>query len=151
LTTNPTLMKKAGITDYKKFCLEVLGHIKDKPISFEVFTDDLAEMKRQALEINTWGENVYVKIPITNTEGVETAPLINELSHKGIKLNVTAILTLDQVRTTVEALKGGAPSVVSVFAGRIADTGRDPKPVMTAAAALCQMAGDQVELLWASC
>ncbi len=151
LTTNPTLMKKAGITDYKKFCLAVLQEIKDKPISFEVFTDDIGEMKRQALEIATWGKNVYVKIPITNSEGVSTISLIRELSHQHIKLNVTAILTLEQVTETVEALKGGAPSIVSVFAGRIADTGRDPKPIMRAASALCRAGGPQIELLWASC
>ena len=150
LTTNPTLMKKAGITNYKEFCLGILKEIKDKPISFEVFTDDLAEMKRQALEILKWGDNVYVKIPITNSEGASTIPLIHELSHKGIKLNVTALLTLEQVRQTTEALKGGAPSVVSVFAGRIADTGRDPKPLMQASLALCRAAGREMELLWAS-
>jgi transaldolase len=150
LTTNPTLMKKAGISNYKEFCLGILKEIKDKPISFEVFTDDLAEMKRQALEINKWAPNVYVKIPISNTEGVSTVPLIKELTHQGIKLNVTAILTLDQVAKTCEALKGGSPSIVSIFAGRIADTGRDPKPIMTAALALCRAADPKIELLWAS-
>lgn len=151
LTTNPTLMKKAGITDYKTFCLQVLKDIKDKPISFEVFTDDIAEMKTQALEINKWAPNVYVKIPITNSEGVSTIPLIRDLSHQGIKLNVTAILTLEQVLETVGALKGGAPSIVSIFAGRIADTGRDPKPIMAAAREICRNADKKIELLWASC
>lgn len=154
LTTNPTLMKKSGITDYEAFCLQCLKDIKDKPISFEVFTDDIAEMKTQALKINKWAANVYVKIPITNSEGVSTISLIRDLSHQGIKLNVTAILTLDQVTKTVEALKGGAPSIVSVFAGRIADTGRDPKPLMAAAVAICRSAdptGKNIELLWASC
>lgn len=150
LTTNPTLMKKSGITDYKAFCLDILKSIKDKPLSFEVFADDFKEMKRQALEIKTWGENVYVKIPITNSEGQSSIPLIQELSHQGVKLNITAILTLDQVLDTVNAVKGGAPSIVSVFAGRIADTGRDPVPLMMAASALCRNAGPQVELLWAS-
>jgi transaldolase len=151
LTTNPTLMKKAGIADYQEFCKGILKQIKDKPISFEVFTDDLSEMKRQALEIAKWADNVYVKIPVTNTEGNLTTPLIRELSHQGIKLNVTAILTLEQVIQVSEALRGGAPSVVSVFAGRIADTGRDPKPIMAAAREICRNAGNQIELLWASC
>ena len=151
LTTNPTLMKKAGLTDYEAFCLQCLKDIKDKPISFEVFTDDIAEMKTQALKINKWASNVYVKIPITNSEGQSTAALIKDLSHQGIKLNVTAILTLDQVLSTVEALKGGAPSIVSVFAGRIADTGRDPKPLMAASVAICRSADKNIELLWASC
>jgi transaldolase len=151
LTTNPTLMKKAGIANYTQFCQGILKDIKDKPISFEVFTDDLSEMKRQALEITKWADNVYVKIPITNTEGTSTVPLIKELSHQGIKLNVTAILTLEQVLNTAQALKGGAPSVVSVFAGRIADTGRDPKPLMAAALEICRSADPKMELLWASC
>jgi transaldolase len=150
LTTNPSLMKKAGVTDYPTFCKEVLSKITDKPISFEVFADNLDEMRRQALEIGSWGRNVYVKIPITNSEGVSTAPLLNELSHKNIKLNVTAILTLPQVIDTCTAVKGGAPSVVSVFAGRIADTGRDPMPLMAAAAEICRAHGKQIELLWAS-
>ena len=150
LTTNPSLMKKAGISDYRAFSKEVLTHIKDKPISFEVFADDLNEMRRQAHEIAAWGENVYVKIPITNTEGVSTAPLIKELSHQNIKLNVTAILTLGQVVETCENVKGGAPSIVSVFAGRIADTGRDPVPLMQASLEICKSADSNIELLWAS-
>ncbi len=150
LTTNPTLMKKAGITDYKSFCLDILSHIKKLPISFEVFTDDIKDMKRQALEIKTWADNVYVKIPITNSEGQSTIPLIKELSQAGVKLNVTAILTMQQVVETVHALKGGAPSIVSVFAGRIADTGRDPFPLMAASADLCRTTDPKIELLWAS-
>lgn len=150
LTTNPTLMKKAGVTDYRSFCKDILTQIKDKPISFEVFADDFSEMERQALEIATWGSNVYVKIPITNSEGQSSIPLITNLSKKKVKLNVTALLTLEQVRQTCEAVKGGAPSVVSVFAGRVADTGRDPIPLMQASLALCQAAGKDVELLWAS-
>lgn len=151
LTTNPTLMKKAGITDYRAFAKEVLTHIKEKPISFEVFSDDLADMKRQALELAAWGSNVYVKIPVTNSEGVSTAPLIRELSGAGVKLNVTAILTLEQVVTVCRQLDPKVPAVVSVFAGRIADTGRDPMPMMSAALEMCKMTGPGVELLWASC
>jgi transaldolase len=149
-TTNPTLMRKAGISDYRAFAKEVLAAIKDRPISFEVFADEFPEMKRQALEIATWGANVYVKIPITNTKRASAAPLIKELASSGVKLNVTAICTLDQVRETAAALKGGAPSVVSVFAGRIADTGRDPVPLMKEALSICRAAGTGIELLWAS-
>jgi transaldolase len=149
-TTNPTLMRKAGITDYRAFAHEVLAAIKDKPISFEVFADEFSEMKRQALEIKTWGDNVYVKIPITNTKRESAAPLIRELASSGVKLNVTALCTVDQVRETAAALKGGAPSVVSVFAGRIADTGRDPIPLMKESLTICRAAGKGVELLWAS-
>lgn len=150
LTTNPSLMKKAGVTDYKAYSLEILGHIKDKPISFEVFTDDIKDMHRQAMEIKTWGKNVYVKIPITNSEGESTIPLIHELSHQGVSLNVTAIFTMKQVIETVQALKGGAPSIVSVFAGRIADTGRDPMPLMYASSEICRGTDKNIELLWAS-
>lgn len=151
ITTNPSLMKKAGVTDYKSFCHDILGLIQDKPISFEVFSDDINEMRRQALEIKTWGKNVYVKIPITNSEGISTIPLVQELSHKGVKLNVTAIFTLQQIVDTVMAVKGGAPSIVSVFAGRIADTGRDPMPLMTTASEYCKKMDKNIELLWASC
>jgi transaldolase len=150
LTTNPSLMKKAGISDYPAFCKEILASIKDKPISFEVFADEFSEMKRQALEINSWGKNVYVKIPITNSHGESSIPLVKELTSKGVKLNVTALLTLEQVWQTCQAVKGGAPTVVSVFAGRVADTGRDPRPLMTASAEMCRWAGKDVELLWAS-
>ena len=150
ITTNPSLMKKAGVKDYKAFCLDILKEIKDKPLSFEVFTDDIKDMKRQAQEIKTWGSNVYVKIPVMNTEGHSTMGLVEELSHSGVKLNVTALLTLDQVKETCAAVKGGAPSIVSVFAGRVADTGRDPMPLMSASSELCMAAGPQVECLWAS-
>jgi transaldolase len=149
LTTNPSLMKKAGITSYKEFCLDILNHITDKPLSFEVFSDEINEMKRQALEINTWGKNIYVKIPITNSEGQSTIGLAKELSAKGVKLNITAIFTINQVLETVAAVKGGAPSIVSVFAGRIADTGRDPMPLMMAASEICAV-DKNIELLWAS-
>lgn len=149
-TTNPTLMRKAGISNYRQFARDVLAAIRDKPISFEVFADEWGEMKRQAREIATWGDNVYVKIPITNTRGEPAAPLIRELTSAGVKVNVTAICTLDQVRETAQALRGGAPSVVSVFAGRIADTGRDPIPLMREALTICRAAGRGVELLWAS-
>jgi transaldolase len=149
-TTNPTLMRKDGVSDYRAFAKEVLGHLKTQPISFEVFADEFAEMKRQALEIKTWGENVYVKIPITNTKRESSIPLVKELSHAGVKLNVTAICTIEQVRETAAALAGGAPSVVSVFAGRIADTGRDPVPLMKECLSICRAADKKIELLWAS-
>lgn len=150
LTTNPSLMKKAGVSDYKSFCLYILTHIKDKPLSFEVFTDSLPEMAKQAQEIKTWGSNVYVKIPIMNSEGQSTIELVRELAHKGVKLNVTAIFTMEQIVETVMAVKGGAPSIVSVFAGRIADSGRNPMPTMTAASELCRTVDKNIELLWAS-
>ncbi|NDG28200.1 MAG: transaldolase, partial [Proteobacteria bacterium] len=150
LTTNPSLMRKSGVKDYKAFCLDILSQIKTHPISFEVFADDFQEMHRQALEINSWGKNVYVKIPITNSLGQPALELIEKLSHQGVKLNVTALFTLEQVEPTVKALKGGAPSIVSVFAGRVADTGRDPMPLMIASAELCQKADKNIELLWAS-
>jgi transaldolase len=149
-TTNPTLMRKAGISDYQAFAKEVLASISDKPISFEVFADEFPEMQRQARQIATWGDNVYVKIPITNTRRDSAVPLIKELAGAGVKLNVTAICTLEQVRETAQALKGGAPSVVSVFAGRIADTGRDPVPLMKEALGICRSADARIELLWAS-
>src|SRR2546423_5214342 len=130
ITTNPTLMRKAGIADYEKFAREILGTIKDKPISFEVFSDEFPEMRRQALKISQWQKNVYVKIPVTNTRTEPSLPLIRELAQEGVQLNITAILTTDQVRKVVEALDSKIPSVVSVFAGRIADTGHDPMPLM---------------------
>ena len=150
MTTNPSLMKKSGVKDYRAFCQDILSHVKTKPISFEVFADEFSEMKRQAMEIAGWGSNVYVKIPITNCEGQSTIPLIQELSHQKVKLNVTALLTLPQVLETCQALKGGAPSIVSVFAGRIADTGVDPIPMMQASLAMCESADPNIELLWAS-
>jgi len=149
-TTNPTLMRKDGVSDYRAFAREVLAHVKTQPISFEVFADEFPEMRRQALEIKTWADNVYVKIPITNTRRESAIPLVKELASSGVKLNVTAICTLDQVRDTAAALAGGAPSVVSVFAGRIADTGRDPVPLMREALGICRAAGKGIELLWAS-
>jgi transaldolase len=148
-TTNPTLMHKAGLTDYRAFARDVLAAIPDRPISFEVFADDFAEMERQAREIATWGEHVYVKIPVTNTRREPAYELVHRLSHAGVKLNVTAILTLGQVRDVVAALSGGVPSCVSVFAGRIADTGVDPVPIMSAAVELLRLAPG-AELIWAS-
>ena len=148
-TTNPTLMRKAGITDYRAFARQVVDAIPDRPISFEVFSDEFAEMERQALEIATWGEHVYVKIPVTNTRREPAFDLIHRLSHRGVRLNVTAIMTLDQVRSVVDALTGGAPSNVSVFAGRIADTGRDPVPLMAEAVSILKQE-PSAELIWAS-
>jgi len=148
-TTNPTLMQKAGIRDYRGFARDVVGAIPDRPISFEVFSDDFAGMERQAREIATWGDNVYVKIPVTNTKRESAVPLVRRLSHEGVRLNVTALMTLDQVRDVVDALAGGAPSCVSVFAGRIADTGRDPLPLMISALDVIKRA-PAAELIWAS-
>ena len=149
-TTNPTLMRKAGISDYEAFARDILGAIPDRPISFEVFSDEFEEMRRQALKIAAWGNNVNVKIPITNTRGQSALPLVQDLAHAGVKLNVTAILTVEQVRGTAAALAGGAPSIVSVFAGRVADAGVDPIPHMAACLKLVRAAGPGVELLWAS-
>jgi transaldolase len=149
LTTNPTLMKKAGIKDYEAFAKDILLEVKDKSISFEVFSDDLDEMEKQALKIATWGENVYVKIPITNTKGIPTYSLIKKLSDKGVKVNVTAIMTLEQVRDVVLSLNHSVPSYVSVFAGRIADTGVDPVPLMAAAVQITSM-NSKAEVIWAS-
>ena len=149
LTTNPTLMKKAGVASYEKFAHEVLAVIEDKPISFEVFADDFPTMKKQALQIRSWGKNVYVKIPITNTKGEASLALIKELAHEGVSLNITAILPLEQVRSLVEVLPREATAIVSVFAGRIADTGVDPMPIMRE----CRLMLDNLpkaELLWAS-
>ncbi len=148
-TTNPTLMKKAGLTDYKKFAQEALTAITDLPISFEVFSDDFQEMEREAYEINSWGKNVNIKIPITNTKGESSVPLITKLSRKGLKLNVTAILTLKQVEEVAQALDTNTESIVSVFAGRIADTGVDPMPLMREAASILKNK-PKAELLWAS-
>jgi transaldolase len=148
-TTNPTLMRKVGITDYRGFAHEILAAIPDRPISFEVFSDEFDEMERQAREIATWGANVYVKIPITNTRREPAYELVRALSHDGVKVNVTAMMTLDQVRAIADALRGGAPSNVSVFAGRIADTGRDPMPIMSESVRiLADVPG--AELIWAS-
>jgi transaldolase len=149
LTTNPSLMKKAGIRDYEAFARDILQTVTAKPISLEVFSDDFAEMKRQALKIAGWGKNVYVKIPITNSRGEPSLPLIRDLAAQQVHLNVTAILPLGQVRDVAAALNPAVPSVVSVFAGRIADTGRDPMPLMRASRALLE-GQPKAELLWAS-
>jgi len=148
-TTNPTLMRKVGITNYEAFAREVLQLIPDRSISFEVFADDFETMYRQARQIDSWGENVFVKIPITNTAGESSVPLIKRLVGDGIKLNITAILTLEQVQAVNSVLSPHVPAIVSVFAGRIADTGRDPVPLMAAAAQMLK-AESQAELLWAS-
>lgn len=149
LTTNPTLMKKAGIKDYEAFAKDILCEVKDKSISFEVFSDEIDEMEKQALKIATWGENVYVKIPVTNTKGIPTYSLIKKLSDNGVKVNVTAIMTLEQVRDVVLSLNSSVPSYVSVFAGRIADTGVDPVPLMSAAVKITSLKS-KAEVIWAS-
>ncbi len=149
LTTNPTLMRKVGIADYEKFAREVLEVVKEKPISFEVFSDEFPEMRRQALQIGKWQENVYVKIPITNTRGDSALPLIKELSEEGVRLNLTAILTREQVEGVAKAVKRDVPCVVSVFAGRVADTGVDPMPLMKDSLAMLRNL-PEAELLWAS-
>ncbi|HJL57587.1 MAG: transaldolase [Pseudomonadales bacterium] len=148
-TTNPTLMKKVGISDYEAFAHDILQAIPDRPISFEVFADDFDEMERQALKIRTWGENVYVKIPVSNTRQQMSYDLIGKLADAGVHLNITAILTLEQVNAVADAVKNGPASVVSVFAGRIADTGLDPVPLMSKALEILEVA-PQAELLWAS-
>jgi transaldolase len=148
-TTNPTLMKKDGVTDYRDFAREVLSHIKDKPISFEVFTDDFDSMEVQAKEIGSWGDNVYIKIPVTNTKGEPSYNLVKKLTSEGYKLNVTAILTVEQVKNVADSLSQDVPSIVSVFAGRIADTGRDPIPYMTESKEILD-SNPNAELLWAS-
>ncbi len=149
LTTNPTLMKKAGIADYRAFSKDILTFVKDKPISFEVFSDDFLEMERQALEIASWGENVYVKIPITNTKQETCCALVKKLADQKVKLNVTALMTLDQVRNVVASLNPNIPSYVSVFAGRIADTGINPVPIMAKAVEILKLV-PTAELIWAS-
>jgi transaldolase len=149
LTTNPTLMRKAGIRDYKAFCLDILSAIKDKPISFEVFSDEFNEMERQAMEIASWGPNVYVKIPVTNTRRECCDSLVRLLSREGVKVNVTALMTIAQVQSVVAALDPNTPSYISVFAGRIADTGRDPLPLMSKALEVMRTA-PAAELIWAS-
>jgi len=148
-TTNPTLMRKAGISDFEGFARDILQNIRDRPISVEVFADDFVEMDKQARRITQWGDNVYVKVPVTNTKGETANPLIQRLSADGVKLNVTAMMTTEQVRATAKALTDGAPSVVSVFAGRIADTGRDPLPLMKEALEIIKPQS-QIELIWAS-
>jgi transaldolase len=148
-TTNPTLMRQSGVTDYEGFARKLLEHITDRPISFEVFADDHREMVRQAALIASWGSNVYVKIPVTDTQGTSTAAVVRELAASGVHLNVTALMTIPQVEVVSAALAGGPPAIVSVFAGRVADTGRDPVPLMRTA--LDTMAPyPELELLWAS-
>ena len=148
-TTNPTLMRKAGIVDYRAFARDILAAVPDRPISFEVFSDEFDEMERQAREIASWGEQVYVKIPVTNTRREPSYGLIARLSASGIKVNVTALMTVAQVRDVAAALTAGVPAYVSVFAGRIADTGRDPSPLMAEAVQALQRAPG-AELIWAS-
>ncbi len=148
-TTNPTLMKKAGISDYRAFAKDVLQTIPDRPISFEVLSDDFHEMERQALEIAGWGDQVYVKIPVTNTRREPSYDLIRKLSHRQVKLNITAVMTLDQIKHVMQNISSHTPSFISVFAGRIADTGNDPMPVMAAAVELMKTT-PKAELIWAS-
>ena len=148
-TTNPTLMRSAGVKNYEAFAREILDVIRDRPISFEVFADNFGEMERQARKIAAWGENVYVKIPISNTKRQSSMELAGQLAHSGVKVNITAVLTLDQVRAAADALTGGSPGIISIFAGRIADTGRDPVPTVAAAVDLVS-AYSNIELIWAS-
>ena len=148
-TTNPTLMRKAGVENYERFAREVLEAVRDRPISFEVFSDDFDEMERQALRISSWAENVYVKVPVTNTKGDPSEAVVRKLADQGVKVNVTALMTPAQVGEVVEWLAGGPPCYVSVFAGRIADSGRDPVPLMAEALELVGR-HPNVELIWAS-
>tara|TARA_Y100000748_G_C15494962_1_gene487894 strand:+ start:1496 stop:2200 length:705 start_codon:yes stop_codon:yes gene_type:complete len=148
-TTNPTLMKAAGIKDYKAFSLDILSHIKEKPISLEVFSDDFIEMEKQALEIASWANNIYVKIPITNTKSESSLDLIHSLSNQGVKLNITAMMTVQQVESILPALSAGKGSYVSVFAGRIADAGVDPLPIMSEVVSMLTDHSN-IELIWAS-
>lgn len=148
-TTNPTLMWKAGLTDYAEFCHRLLAEITDRPISFEVFADDPAEIRRQAKAIAQWGSNVFVKVPVTTTRGESLAGVVSDLSRDGVQVNVTAVFTPRQVGEITAAVTGGAPSFISVFAGRIADTGRDPVPIMREALAIMR-AAPRAELIWAS-
>jgi transaldolase len=148
-TTNPTLMRKAGINDYRAFAIDVLRVVVNRPVSFEVFADDFAQMEKQAHEIASWGNNVNVKIPVTNTKGEFCGPLVGRLSRAGVQVNVTALMTLDQVRRVVDCLTPETAAIVSVFAGRIADTGRDPVPLMAEAVRILR-AKPKAELIWAS-
>lgn len=149
-TTNPSLMKKAGVTDYKHFAMEILSNVKDMPISFEVFSDELEAMKKEALEIASWADNVYVKIPVTNTKGEFTRSLLTELAEKHVKLNVTAVFTMEQVKQVAAALSDTVPAIISIFAGRISDTGTDATKIMRESV---QYTADRknIEILWASC
>ncbi len=148
-TTNPTLMAKAGVRDYERFARQVLAAIRDLPISFEVFADDFPTMAEQARRLSSWGQNVYVKIPIMNTRRMSSLPLIRDLTREGIKLNVTAVMTLEQVCAVVDAIPAGAPAIISIFAGRVADTGRDPVPIMRESAAVVRRRAE-LKILWAS-
>ncbi len=148
-TTNPTLMRKAGVQDYRDFACQVIKEIPDRPISFEVFADEFDEMERQAIEIASWGSNVNVKIPVTNTKGEFTGPVIERLSKEGVSLNVTAVMTLDQVKKITRCLDPEALAIISIFAGRIADTGIDPVPIMTEALEIMDLK-PRSELIWAS-
>jgi transaldolase len=148
-TTNPTLMRKAGVDDYEHFAHELLECVTDRPISFEVFSDDFDEMGRQARRIASWADNVYVKIPITNTEGTSSLELARRLTDEGVKINITALMTNRQVEAAADALEGGSPAFVSIFAGRIADTGREPEPIMARALETLRPLSD-VALIWAS-
>ena len=148
-TTNPTLMKVAGVVDYKSFAQEILSHINDKPISFEVFSDEFDEMENQALDIASWASNVNVKIPITNTKSESSVNLINNIAEKGVSINVTAMMTLEQVKSVLPGLSNGPGGYVSVFAGRIADAGQDPLPIMSEVVEILQN-HTNVELIWAS-
>jgi transaldolase len=148
-TTNPTLMRKAGVSNYKSFAKEVLNIVSNKPVSFEVFADDFPTMERQAMEIASWGHNVNVKIPVTNTKSEFCGPLVKTLSDAGVQVNVTAIMTLDQVQRVTDALNPNTPAIISVFAGRIADTGRDPVPIMIKSIEIMK-SKPKSELIWAS-
>jgi transaldolase len=148
-TTNPTLMRSSGVTDYRSFAQELLALVTDKPISFEVFADELDEMYRQAKELSSWGGNVYVKVPVTNTRGESTSAIVRRLTEEGVQVNITAIFTIDQVSEVAAAVANGAPSIISVFAGRIADTGRDPVPHMIECVEAASPA-PRAEVLWAS-
>ena len=149
-TTNPTLMWKAGLTDYAEFATRVLEAVNTHPVSFEVFADDEQDIRRQARKIATWGDNVYVKVPVTTTDGVSTAPLVRELAEGGVKVNVTALMTTAQVELVAEALRDGAPSYISVFAGRIADAGIDPVGIMARSVEVIESTAPTCELIWAS-
>lgn len=148
-TTNPTLMRKAGVADYKSFALQVLGVVKDRPISFGVFDDDFVQMEEQALEIASWGQNVTVKIPVTNTKGDFCGPLVERLSRGGVQVNVTAVMTVEQVTRVADRLAADTPAIVSVLAGRIADTGRDPMPIIAEAVRVLK-SKPRAEVIWAS-
>ena len=148
-TTNPTLMKKSGITDYETFAKEVIEKIPDKPVSFEVFSDELSEMEREARIINSWGGNTYIKIPVMNTKGESTCSLINKLSSEGLSLNVTAVFTLSQVQEIFDNVSSTSKTIISIFAGRVADTGIDPIPLMKSAKEMISL-NENCELLWAS-